>query len=101
MTATIFLRLARKLARESWTGPEDKRLSREKMLQGLYNREWLMAIGRDPCHFTTSPDIFFGAAGESSVDDADVAQPEWGDHVFDLIRNTVRIGPLATVYLGE
>lgn len=101
MTATVFLRLACRLAYENLTGGGggDEQVGQRMKL--FYSREWLSAIGRNPDHFqgprASSPDW----PESSDTDDTGVNQPEWDDVAFDLVRNTIRIAPRRTVYLGQ
>ncbi|KAK1971578.1 hypothetical protein LY78DRAFT_699274 [Colletotrichum sublineola] len=99
MTATVFLRLAYKLACKNLAVDKDEKAGRK--LRALYSREWLSAIGRDPDHFKDQRTSSSSWSEPSDVDNAGVSQPEWGDPAFDSIRNTIRIAPHKTVCLEE
>ncbi|TQN73348.1 Poly(A)-specific ribonuclease PARN [Colletotrichum shisoi] len=105
MTATVFLRLACRLAYENLTGGggggDDDEEQVGQRLKLFYSREWLSAIGRNPDHFEGPRASSPGWPESSDTDDTGVNQPEWDDVAFDLVRNTIRIAPRRTVYLGQ
>ncbi|KAK2031804.1 ribonuclease CAF1 [Colletotrichum zoysiae] len=102
MTATVFLRLAYKLACKNLPGDDDEEAGRK--LRSLYSREWLSAIGRDPDEFEdqrSSSPCWSEPSEPSDADNEGVSQPDWEDPVFDLARNTIRIAPHKTIYIGD
>ncbi|KAK2003679.1 hypothetical protein LX36DRAFT_706938 [Colletotrichum falcatum] len=98
MTATVFLRLAYKLAGKNLTGEDAGEADRK--LSTLYSREWLSAVGHDPDRFGGKRSSSPSWSEPPEADSVAVGQPEWGDPAFDLVRNTIRIAPRRTAYLG-
>ncbi|KAK2741631.1 caf1 family ribonuclease [Colletotrichum kahawae] len=100
MTAVIFLRLAHKLARKALADNANDAQSWDKKMRRLYNKGWLLEIGRDPdCFGSDSGSDFAESTASSDDDDEEVGELYWGHHVFDMFRNTLRIGPSTNVFL--
>ncbi|KAK2045643.1 hypothetical protein LZ31DRAFT_593922 [Colletotrichum somersetense] len=99
MTATVFLGLAYKPARKNLPSDDDEEAGRT--LRSFYSREWLSAIGRNPDYFEDQRSSRPCWSEPSDVDREVVSQPEWGDPVFDLVENTIRIAPHKTTYIGD
>ncbi|KAF4814747.1 Poly(A)-specific ribonuclease PNLDC1 [Colletotrichum siamense] len=99
MTAVILLRLAHKLARRTLDNVDEGE-SWDKKMRRLYDKGWLLEIGRDPeCFGSDSGSDFEESTASSDGDDEEVGELYWGHSVFDMFRNTLRIGPSTNVFL--
>ncbi|KAJ0346124.1 hypothetical protein KNSL1_007809, partial [Colletotrichum chrysophilum] len=99
MTAVILLRLAHKLARRTLDNVDEGE-SWDKKMRRLYDKGWLLEIGRDPeCFGSDSGSDFEKSTASSDGDDEEVGELYWGHSVFDMFRNTLRIGPSTNVFL--
>ncbi|KAI8269708.1 Poly(A)-specific ribonuclease PARN [Colletotrichum sp. SAR11_239] len=99
MTAVILLRLAHKLARRTLDNVDEGE-SWDKKMRRLYDKGWLLEIGRDPeCFGSDSGSDFEESTASSDGDGEEVGELYWGHSVFDMFRNTLRIGPSTNVFL--
>ncbi|KAJ5013405.1 hypothetical protein K4K57_002801 [Colletotrichum sp. SAR 10_99] len=99
MTAVILLRLAHKLARRTLDNVDEGE-SWDKKMRRLYDKGWLLEIGRDPeCFGSDSGSDFEESTASSDGDYEEVGELYWGHSVFDMFRNTLRIGPSTNVFL--
>ncbi|KAI8296534.1 hypothetical protein K4K56_003744 [Colletotrichum sp. SAR 10_98] len=99
MTAVILLRLAHKLARRTLDNVDEGE-SWDKKMRRLYDKGWLLEIGRDPeCFGSDSGSDFEESTASSGGDYEEVGELYWGHSVFDMFRNTLRIGPSTNVFL--
>ncbi|KAI8310550.1 Poly(A)-specific ribonuclease PARN [Colletotrichum sp. SAR11_59] len=99
MTAVILLRLAHKLARRTLDNVDEGE-SWDKKMRRLYDKGWLLEIGRDPeCFGSDSGSDFEESTASSDGDDEEVGELYWGHSVFDMFRNTLRIGPSTNVFV--
>ncbi|KXH59117.1 hypothetical protein CSAL01_05484 [Colletotrichum salicis] len=97
MTAVVFLRIAHKLHRERTNRFESRLASHESKVKGLYDREWLLAIGYDPNEMGYFDN---DTRRESSPQEECVGRISFGSEVFDDIYNRIRIAPRKTVSIG-